>query len=179
MRRLILEHKYNHTVASRTAFFEHPLCRDPAGTTRPGLILLRALYKAVPVDFQNDVVARCGRLPMRNRSDEYFALFPDTVSPQVFDMDTDRARRYQERYPLLKVTPSTYRNRQEVVVPAPQETLSPRFRQQFSLCRRLHFCHPQKLTGRKSLRLRRLTRSQIHFPKDPPGMKFSVNRFPD
>ncbi|KAL7959400.1 hypothetical protein V8C34DRAFT_280097 [Trichoderma compactum] len=86
MRRLILEHKYDHTIASRDAFSEHPLCRDSAGTTRPGLILLRALYKAVPVDFQNDVVARCGRLPVRNRSDEYFAIsptIPSMVSPVV------------------------------------------------------------------------------------------------
>ncbi|QYS95787.1 hypothetical protein H0G86_003061 [Trichoderma simmonsii] len=125
MRNLILNHNYRHTVASREEFYEHRLCRDPAGRTRQGLILLRALYKAVPVDFENGVVARCGHLPVRNRSDEYFTLFPDTVGPPVFDMDTDRARRYQQRYPLLKVTPSTLRNRDQADVPAPQTTPSP------------------------------------------------------
>ncbi|KAF3068262.1 hypothetical protein CFAM422_007917 [Trichoderma lentiforme] len=124
MRNLILDHKYHHTVASQEEFYEHRLCRDPAGKTRPGLILLRALYKVVPVDFENDVVARCGHLPLRNRSDEYFALFPDTVGPPVFDMDTGSARQYQERYPLLKVTPSTHRNRDQDVIPL-QETPSP------------------------------------------------------
>ncbi|KAL6818006.1 hypothetical protein J3E69DRAFT_374828 [Trichoderma sp. SZMC 28015] len=124
MRNLILDDYYHHIVASREDFYEHQICKDPAGKTRPGLILLRALYKAVPIDFENDVVARCGRLPMRNRSDEYFALFPDTVGPPVFDMDTDSARQYQERYPLLKVTPSTLRNRDQDIIPL-QETPSP------------------------------------------------------
>ncbi|OPB36424.1 hypothetical protein A0O28_0055030 [Trichoderma guizhouense] len=124
MRNLILDHHYYHTVESREEFYEHRLCRDPAGKTRPGLILLRALYKAVPVDFENDVVARCGHLSMRNRSDEYFALFPDTVGPPVFDMDTDSARQYQGRYPLLKVTPSTHRNRDQDGIPL-QDTPSP------------------------------------------------------
>lgn len=124
MRNLILDDYYHHTVASREEFYEHSLCRDPAGKKRPGLILLRALYKAVPVDFENDVVARCGHLSMRNRSDEYFALFPDTVGPPAFDMDTDSARRYQERYPLLKVTPSTHRNRDQDLILL-QETQSP------------------------------------------------------
>ncbi|PNP60246.1 hypothetical protein THARTR1_00270 [Trichoderma harzianum] len=125
MRSLILGCKYRHTVASREAFSAHRLCRDPFGTTRPGLILLRVLYKAVPVDFENSIVARFGRLPVRNRSDEYSALFPNTVGPPVFEMDMSRVRLYHLRYPLLKVTPSTCRKRQEVVVPAPQETLSP------------------------------------------------------
>lgn len=124
MRDLILDHNWQHTFASREDFYEHRLCRDRAGTTRPGLILLRALYKAVPIDLENDVVARCGPLPVRNRSDEYFALFPNTVGPPEFDMDTGAARRYQERYPLLKVTPSTLRNRDQDIIPL-QETPSP------------------------------------------------------
>lgn len=125
LRNLILSRKHHHTLASREEFYEHHLCRDPAGRTRPGLIILRALYKVVPVDFENGVVARCGPLPVRNRSDEYFGLFPDTIGPPVFDMDTGRARRYQQRYPLLKVTPSALRNRDEAVLPAPQDTPSP------------------------------------------------------
>ncbi|KKP06957.1 hypothetical protein THAR02_00937 [Trichoderma harzianum] len=125
MRNLIINLNYRHTLASREEFYEHHLCRDPAGRTRPGLVILRALYKVVPVDFENGVVARCGPLPVRNRSDEYFALFPDTIGPPVFDMDTGRARRYQQRYPLLKVTPSTLRNRDQAVLPAPQDTPSP------------------------------------------------------
>ncbi|KAK4077160.1 uncharacterized protein Triagg1_4127 [Trichoderma aggressivum f. europaeum] len=125
MRRLILDQKFIHTIASRDVFSQHPLCLDPAGTSRPGLILLRALYKEVPTDFQNEVVARCGRLPVRNRADEYFALFPETGTPTFFDMDTHLARWFRQRYPLLKNIPSTYRKRDEVVAPAPQETPSP------------------------------------------------------
>ncbi|KAL7910652.1 hypothetical protein GGI35DRAFT_478077 [Trichoderma velutinum] len=47
-----------------------------------------------------------------------------SVVQDVFDMDTGRARRFQQRYPLLKVTPSTHRRRHQTVVPASPETSS-------------------------------------------------------
>ncbi|KAL7960097.1 hypothetical protein V8C34DRAFT_277576 [Trichoderma compactum] len=96
---------FRHTRWSRTQMSKHRLCNCSAGATRPALILLRALHKAVPADFGERAIAPYGPTPARDRTDDYFALFPTTVNPLIFTMDTET------RYPRLKATPSTFRKR--------------------------------------------------------------------
>ncbi|KAJ4861718.1 hypothetical protein T069G_02672 [Trichoderma breve] len=139
MRRLIADRHYQHTAESRQSFTEHPIYKGSHGKQRHGLILLRALYKNMPPEYENNVVVRYGPIPRRDRTADYLNYFPDTMQPAVFDMDTDGARQYKERFPLLKVIPSVFRKlpasergrirmshrTSAVVAPAREESISP------------------------------------------------------
>ncbi|TFB04294.1 hypothetical protein CCMA1212_003632 [Trichoderma ghanense] len=117
MIRLIINRDYAHTDWSRKHTCNHRLYRASSGRDDvfawPVFLILRALYKELPKAYVAAIRERNLPTALEDHTDDYLAVYPNTVLPTPYDTITAEGEAYRRAWPKLRNTPTIYRKEEQ------------------------------------------------------------------
>ncbi|KAL6872641.1 hypothetical protein HDV57DRAFT_511322 [Trichoderma longibrachiatum] len=116
MIQIIINRGYVHNNWSRKHLSRHRLYRTSSerddASAWPVFLILNALYKKLSSLYLAAIRERNLPTALEDHTDDYLAVFPNTVLPTRYDTRTPEGEAYRRAWPRLRNTPTIYRKRE-------------------------------------------------------------------